>query len=138
MITFDNAAIWVYAITRLDSLNALLGVASVLTLIATVGLAVIWVFSGIEQAEEVHTTSGRWAKRTAITLIAVSLVSVLVPTKQDAMLIAGVALGAQVAEKTIDSVSESEMVGKVLDIVNAKLEVTLDSMIEKVSPEEAK
>lgn len=48
-----------------------------------------------------------------------------VPNREDAKLIAGVVIGVNVAEKTIEAVNKSELVGKVLDIVEKKIDNTL-------------
>jgi hypothetical protein len=54
-----------------------------------------------------------------------ALLVTFIPTREDAKLIAGVVIGVNVAEKTIEAVNKSELVGKVLDIVEKKIDNTL-------------
>lgn len=54
-----------------------------------------------------------------------ALLVTFIPNREDAKLIAGVVIGVNVAEQTIEAVNKSELVGKVLDIVEKKIDNTL-------------
>lgn len=66
-------------------------------------------------------------KRCVIAASVTGLLLLVVPTKQDALLIYGVTTGVAVVEKTIDVANKSELAGKVLQIVEGKI----DNMLEE-------
>lgn len=77
---------------------------------------------------EIKNIRNKILKACAIFGVIGALLVIFIPTREDAKLIAGVVVGAKVAEQTIETVSESEIVGKVLDIVEKKIDNVLTDM----------
>ena len=132
----ENIGIWVYLYTIVDRLSSAATIGAALFALATVGFQVLY---GIiadeerswgkkEQAEKTEATRKVCLKVTIPALVFCVLLSIFVPTRDDVKLIAGVVVGAKVAEQTIETVSESEIVGKVLDIVEKKIDNVLADM----------
>lgn len=69
-----------------------------------------------------------WCKVCLCIIFCGSFTKLVVPSKEDALLIAGVTIGVNVAEKTIDTMSKSETIGKVFEIVDLKVSKTLDDL----------
>lgn len=74
---------------------------------------------------EIKNIRNKILKACAIFGVIGALLVTFIPTREDAKLIAGVVIGVNVAEKTIEAVNKSELVGKVLDIVEKKIDNTL-------------
>lgn len=74
---------------------------------------------------EIKNIRNKILKACAIFGVIGALLVIFIPTREDAKLIAGVVIGVNVAEKTIEAVNKSELVGKVLDIVEKKIDNTL-------------
>lgn len=130
----EHITLLTYLYTRLDPLTQAItaifaisaGLAGFSIFLYLVNLFTVW------NSEEFEN---RWKDRTYRTvkyllIIAVifGIMKLVVPTKEDALLIAGVTVGASVAEKTVDTLSKSELVGKVFSIVEAKVDNVLMEM----------
>lgn len=74
---------------------------------------------------EIKGIRNKILKVCAISGVIGALLATFIPAREDAKLIAGVVIGVNVAEKTIEAVDKSELVGKVLDIVEKKIDNTL-------------
>ena len=129
----ENIGIWVYLYTIVDRLSS--AATAGVVLFGAAALAVQFLYGMIddeerswgtkEQAEKTEAKRKLCLKVTIPALVFCVLLSIFVPTRDDVKLIAGVVVGAKVAEQTIESVSESEIVGKVLDIVEKKIDNVL-------------
>ncbi len=130
----EHITLLTYLYTRLDPLTQAItalfaisaGLAGFSIFLYLVNLFTVW------NSEEFEN---RWKDRTYRTvkyLLIIAVISgimkLVVPTKEDALLIAGVTVGASVAEKTVDTLSKSELVGKVFSIVEAKVDNVLMEM----------
>ena len=123
-----------YLYTRLDPLTQ--GITAIFAISS--GLAGFSIFLYLVNLFTVWNSEefeNRWKDRTYRTvkyllIIAVifGIMKLVIPTKEDALLIAGVTVGASVAEKTVDTLSKSELVGKVFSIVEAKVDNVLMEM----------
>lgn len=80
------------------------------------------------KAAEIKNIRNKIIKACAIFGVIGALLVIFIPTREDAKLIAGVVIGVNVAEKTIEAVNKSELVGKVLDIVEKKIDNVLVDM----------
>lgn len=129
----ENIGIWVYLYTIVDRLSSAATIGAALFAVVTLLVHIIY---GVmadeergwgkkEQAEKTEAKRKVILKATIPALIFCVLLSIFVPTRDDVKLIAGVVVGAKVAEQTIETVSESEIVGKVLDIVEKKIDNVL-------------
>lgn len=129
----ENIGIWVYLYTIVDRLSSAATAGAVLFAMLTLLVHIIY---GImadeerswgkkEQAEKTEAKRKVILKATIPALVFCVLLSIFVPTRDDVKLIAGVVVGAKVAEQTIETVSESEIAGKVLDIVEKKIDNVL-------------
>lgn len=132
----ENIGIWVYLYTIVDRLSQAAWVGVVLFAILTLGFQIVY---GIvadeernwnkkEQAEKTEAKRKVCLKVTIPAFFFCVLMSIFIPTRDDVKLIAGVVVGVKVAEQTIETVSESEIVGKVLDIVEKKIDNVLADM----------
>ena len=132
----ENIGIWVYLYTIVDRLSSAATIGAALFAVVTLLVHIIY---GVmadeergwgkkEQAEKTEAKRKVILKATIPALIFCVLLSIFVPTRDDVKLIAGVVVGAKVAEQTIETVSESEIVGKVLDIVEKKIDNVLTDM----------
>lgn len=129
----ENIGIWVYLYTIVDRLSS--AATAGVVLFAVVTLAAHFLYGIMadeerswgkkEQAEKTEAKRKLILKVTIPAFAFCVLLSIFVPTRDDVKLIAGVVVGAKVAEQTIESVSESEIVGKVLDIVEKKIDNVL-------------
>lgn len=132
----ENIGIWVYLYTIVDRLSQAAWAGVVLFGILTVGVHILYgliadeerSWGKKEQAEKTEAKRKVCLKVTIPALVFCVLLSIFVPTRDDVKLIAGVVVGAKVAEQTIETVSESEIVGKVLDIVEKKIDNVLADM----------
>lgn len=77
---------------------------------------------------EIKNSRNKILKVCAIFGVIGALLATFIPTREDAKLIAGVVIGVNVAEKTIEAVNKSELVGKVLDIVEKKIDNVIVDM----------
>lgn len=132
----ENIGIWVYLYTIVDRLSSAATVGVALFAILTAGVHFLYgviadeerSWGEKEQAEKTEAKRNVCLKVTIPAFILCVLLSIFVPTRDDVKLIAGVVVGAKVAEQTIETVSESEIVGKVLDIVEKKIDNVLADM----------
>ncbi len=141
----ENIGIWVYLYTIVDRLSSAATTGAALFALATLLVHIIY---GImadeerswgkkEQAEKTEAKRTLCLKVTIPALVFCVLLSIFVPTRDDVKLIAGVVVGAKVAEQTIETVSESEIAGKVLDIVEKKIDNVLADL-DKTNKEDKK
>ncbi len=132
----ENIGIWVYLYTIVDRLSSAATIGAALFAVLTLSVQILY---GIiadeerswgknEQAEKTEAKRKVCLKVTIPAFAFCVLLSIFVPTRDDLKLIAGVVVGAKVAEQTIETVSESEIVGKVLDIVEKKIDNVLADM----------
>ena len=137
----ENIGIWVYLYTIVDRLSCAATAGVVLFAILTVGVHFLYgVIADEERADEERSWGTKEqaekteAKRKVCLKVTIPafffcvLLAIFIPTRDDVKLIAGVVVGAKVAEQTIETVSESEIVGKVLDIVEKKIDNVLADM----------
>lgn len=137
-MTFDNIGWLVYLFTRVEPVLAFAS-AILIGVCVVFGAALIAsLICCMEKVNYPWQFVEKYFRRFVLTIILSSLVLLIVPNKEDTLLIAGVVLGAQVTEKVIAEVSESEMTGKVIDIVSAKLDQKLDEMLDINKPQEVK
>lgn len=128
---FENIGWLLYIYTRLDALNALCWVFLVAGVINSIGMSLFWAYY---LDMDYKGVAKQWSIRTKKSAVVVALLSscmAILPTKQDALLIYGVTTGVAVAEKTIEAANKSEIVGKVLQIVEAKIDKELKEVKEK-------
>lgn len=132
----ENIGIWVYLYTIVDRLSSAATMGVVSFAVLTLGVQILYGIMADEERgwgkkEQAEKTE---AKRKVILKVTIPafffcvLMSIFVPTRDDVKLIAGVVVGVKVAEQTIETVSESEIVGKVLDIVEKKIDNVLAEM----------
>lgn len=132
----ENIGLWVYLYTIVDRLSAAAMAGVGLFAMAALGFQLIYgivadeerILGKKEQAEKTEAKRKVCLKVTIPAFFFCVLMSIFVPTRDDVKLIAGVVVGAKVAEQTIETVSESEIVGKVLDIVEKKIDNVLSEM----------
>lgn len=132
----ENIGLWVYLYTIVDRLSAAAMAGVGLFAMAALGFQLIYgivadeerILGKREQAEKTEAKRKVCLKVTIPAFFFCVLMSIFVPTRDDVKLIAGVVVGAKVAEQTIETVSESEIVGKVLDIVEKKIDNVLSEM----------
>lgn len=130
-MTFDNIGWFVYLWTRLDALTGIMVFFLVVSTIGTLGVLFTRFCMWMDSIEGDDYTLSTWFKRFMIVFVCSLLTLVVLPSKDDALLIAGVVVGAQVAEKTISTVSESEMTGKVFQIVTERVDSELNKFLVK-------
>lgn len=132
----ENIGIWVYLYTIVDRLSQAAWAGVVLFAILTAGVHILY---GViadeernwgkkERAEKTEAKRKMCLKVMIPAFFFCVLMSIFIPTRDDVKLIAGVVVGVKVAEQTIETVSESEIVGKVLDIVEKKIDNVLADM----------
>lgn len=132
----ENIGIWVYLYTIVDRLSIVATAGAKLFGIYTIGAYFVYgimashyrYFGRTELVQNTESKRKAVMKVTIPALVFCVLLSIFVPTRDDVKLIAGVVVGAKVAEQTIETVSESEIVGKVLDIVEKKIDNVLTDM----------
>lgn len=142
---FENIGWWIYLYTRLDPFISLAsGVFYAVPIVAFLwnfGFGLTYSDRNCSWQKDTDWTSflslWRTGNFTLVGLVVFAiLVTLIVPTKEDAKLIAGVVVGAKVAEQTVEVVSKSELVGKVIDIVEKKIDNTL-AEFEETSKKES-
>ena len=129
----ENIGLWVYFYTIVDRLSGFsLFVAIISGVVSGFAFLLYGAIAGEEyshgrneRAKETDTRRGRFLRVSVPICAVASMLAIFVPTREDVKLIAGVVVGATVAEKTIETVSESELAGKVLDIVEKKIDNVL-------------
>ena len=129
----ENIGIWVYLYTIVDRLSNAAAAGVVLFALGGLSIQVLYGIIADEERswgkkEQAEKTEARRKVILKVTIPAFAfcvLLSIFVPTRDDVKLIAGVVVGVKVAEQTIETVSESEIVGKVLDIVEKKIDNVL-------------
>lgn len=125
---FENIGWLLYAYTRLDALNNLLWVFLSAVIIFGFTAFVCWAYNkDMDYEDTANNWIGRGKKSVALAGVLSCLIAVI-PTKQNALLIYGVTTGVAVAEKTIEAANNSEIVGKVLQIVEAKIDKELNEV----------
>lgn len=132
----ENIGIWVYLYTIVDRLSDAAMAGVVLFGSVTAGIHIFYEIIADEErswgrkerAEKTEEKRKAVMKVTIPAFALCALLSIFVPTRDDVKLIAGVVVGVKVAEQTIETVSESEIVGKVLDIVEKKIDNVLADM----------
>lgn len=132
----ENIGIWVYLYTIVDRLSSAATTGVVLFAVLTLSVHILYGVMAVEerrwgkkeQAEKAEAKRKVILKVTIPALVFCALLSIFVPTRDDVKLIAGVVVGVNVAEKTIEAVNKSELVGKVLDIVEKKIDNVLVDM----------
>ncbi len=120
---FDNIGWLMYAYTRLDSINTLLVILFTVSIFSSGWLALDTLDTRYYELEYERTK--KLLTKAIITTVIAALLIIVVPTKKDALLIAGVVTGVAVAEKTVEAVSKSELTGKVLQLVESKIDTML-------------
>ena len=132
----ENIGIWVYLYTIVDRLSSAATTGVVLFAVLTLSVHILYGIVAFEerslgkkeQAVKAEAKRKVILKVTIPALVFCVLLSIFVPTRDDVKLIAGVVVGVNVAEKTIEAVNKSELVGKVLDIVEKKIDNVLVDM----------
>lgn len=80
----------IYWITRLDAINAVLGISMSVLGFILVACLIASVISFVESDEDIHKSSLKAVKKTIAPFILSMLLFILIPTKKDALLIWGV------------------------------------------------
>lgn len=132
----ENIGVWVYLYTIVDRLSIVATAGAILFGTYTFGAYFVYgtMASHYRDFGRTALVQITESKRKAVMKVTIPalvfcvLLSIFVPTRDDVKLIAGVVVGAKVAEQTIETVSESEIVGKVLDIVEKKIDNVLTDM----------
>lgn len=132
----SHAFLYSYLLTRLDPITALLHNIIFWSVIVFIVMVVFCLFSEKEWEQDIHfmKTNG---KRVLYVMVPVAILSVLVPNRQEGLIILGATAGAEVIQQsgaTLDKMTESERFGKVMELVDTKI----DKMIQDAKQEEAK
>lgn len=81
----------------------------------------------MQQGRYIYETAVKWVRRFVITIVSITVLTSLAPTKQGLMMMGGVYVGKQVYDK----VEQSELTEKAVKILNLELDNYLDTYIEE-------
>lgn len=116
--------LFIYLLQIVEVLQNVIKITNALTILCTVAFTVIWVVN-IMDGEECLKRACKSLKPVIITTVTLSLLLMLIPTKQTLLLVGGLYLGKQTAQKL-------ELNSKI-DKVNTIISLELDKRIKELS-----
>ena len=120
----EHIGILAYLLTRLDHMTTLLHNITFFTIVAFIVMVVFCLFSDKEWDEDIQFLKKN-GKRLLWILIPSVLLSMVVPNRQEGLIILGAQVGADVvleSKVTLGEMAESERFAKIMELVDAKID----------------